>query len=174
MKELAKYKDVAPNYIEIKVGKQYITGDGDRILIWAYDPVQQMYYYRLNVDNINNIRYHEFCFTGESNFARGLKLCEEGKKVFNKDNLKTGMFVEIRNGDAAVVNVWLKAVVFQDGSHIHFNQLNDDLTSRDINTIDIIKVYKPNKMAQRCFERYIYGTLVFDRNRDCSDKFTAR
>lgn len=62
--------------------------------------------------------------------------------MFTKDDLKTGMVVEIRDGKRYLV---LGNRILSEKTHINFDQLDDDMICGFGEEFDIIKIYKDSE-----------------------------
>jgi hypothetical protein len=74
-----------------------------------------------------------------------LKAQNEGGKEMKKSDLKTGMWVERRNGEKTIVLLgtskgdFLKSL--KGGTHGHLERINEDLTSKTSKDLDIVKIW---------------------------------
>lgn len=87
-------------------------------------------------------------------------------KEFTKDDLKTGMLVECRNGDISLI---INDTIVGTDDFKSTLYLNHDLTHQDFDGLDIIKVSNVklgNKLMPRCWTlENINNDLMWDRNK---------
>ena len=95
----------------------------------------------------------------------------EDKKVFTKKDLKNGDVIVRENGWVEIVIVDLDMLVTKNEGWNNLSCVREDLTDSDSEgdfQYDIVKVYRPCKRWQCCFNAnsYTAGELVYDRERD--------
>lgn len=99
----------------------------------------------------------------------------EDKKVFTKSDLKNGDVIVRENGWVEIVIVDLDVLITENKGWNNLACVNEDLTDSDSEggfEYDIVKVYRPSKKWQCCFNEssYTAGELVYDRERDTKPK----
>lgn len=94
-------------------------------------------------------------------------------KRFTKQDLKTGMMVQVRNGTRYVVmlDTPIKSVLVREhGYFLHLKNYRDDLTSHIRGTddfeYDIVKIYKPRYASDMLIENWGKQILAWTRQED--------
>lgn len=86
-------------------------------------------------------------------------------KQFIKSDLRNGDVLVLRNGDVEIVIPETFTRITSKGGCNYLSNIKEDLTNSSNNDFDIVKIYRPKKTLQCCFDdRYFtQGELVFDR-----------
>ena len=92
----------------------------------------------------------------------------EEKKVFTKKDLQNGDVIKKRNGNIEILVLPLGSLVCNDGNFNLFDDVKDDLTSKNGYSCDIVAVRRPTEVKDCRFYafKYNFGDLVYDRERD--------
>ena len=73
-----------------------------------------------------------------------------------KSDLKTGMYVIMRDSSENIILEWDKSIVnIKDGGYIQIDWLNDDLTCSENTQLDIMKVYEDYTLSNLLWKRKI-------------------
>lgn len=73
-----------------------------------------------------------------------------------KKNLSGGNYVILRDGSKCIVQETNKILVdVEDGTYVNLDSLNEDLTCKSNNSLDIIKVYSDYTLKDLLYKRRI-------------------
>lgn len=107
-------------------------------------------------------------------FSRSLKIYEDEytkrmweellMKKFTRDDLRSGDFVQIRDGRYGVVVRDIYAIVFPNGTYVDMRCYSSDLKEVGGKELDIMEVYRGCKCFNHC-NTYSGKTVVYDRSK---------